>query len=421
MKIYVAKNRVRYGPFILSELNEKVANGEFGGNDFASIEGSPWVKVSEVGGIVLPPANSLTEASQVNDDSWKSDASKESPKRKVLFKKTPEMQAYRIHFGGNGYEFFKIWIVNLLLTIITLGIYSAWAKVRTINYFYGNTSLDNSSFSFVANPISILKGRIIAFALFGLYTFFQTAQPFVSLIIMLAVFPLIPLLVVRSMRFRMQNTEYRGLKFNFTGSVGHAYSIFFGGVILTYITLGILFPWWACQKKQYLLGNLRYGNKRFESFPQNGAFYKCAGICILMGFATLVLVFLLRYAAVSVFGEHAGIAIVLFLYISMGITSAFWYVSTTNHTMEATNLPGVFFKSCMTTHDYVVLWVVNIILLVLTLGFATPWVMVRNARYRINCTTVLAENLGSFVEGQIESTSALGEELGETIDLDIGL
>ena len=41
---------------------------------------------------------------------------------------------------------------------------------------------------------------------------------------------------------------------------------------------------------------------------------------------------------------------------------------------------------------------VNIILLVFTLGLATPWVMVRNARYRINSTTVLAEDLDSFVE-----------------------
>ena len=39
----------------------------------------------------------------------------------------------------------------------------------------------------------------------------------------------------------------------------------------------------------------------------------------------------------------------------------------------------------------------------------------------INCTTVLAEDLDSFIEGQIERTSALGEELGETIDLDIGI
>ncbi|HAE11033.1 MAG TPA: DUF898 domain-containing protein, partial [Opitutae bacterium] len=56
-----------------------------------------------------------------------------------------------------------------------------------------------------------------------------------------------------------------------------------------------------------------------------------------------------------------------------------------------------------------------------TIGLATPWVMVRNARYRISRTTVLADDLDSFVAGQVESTSALGEELGETIDLDIGI
>ena len=35
-----------------------------------------------------------------------------------------------IEFSGSAREYFGIWIVNLILTIITLGIYSAWAKVR---------------------------------------------------------------------------------------------------------------------------------------------------------------------------------------------------------------------------------------------------------------------------------------------------
>lgn len=33
-------------------------------------------------------------------------------------------------FIGTGTQYFGIWIVNLLLSILTLGIYSAWAKVR---------------------------------------------------------------------------------------------------------------------------------------------------------------------------------------------------------------------------------------------------------------------------------------------------
>ena len=40
-----------------------------------------------------------------------------------------------IKFKGKAAEYFGIWIVNLLLTVITIGIYGAWAKVRKKKYF----------------------------------------------------------------------------------------------------------------------------------------------------------------------------------------------------------------------------------------------------------------------------------------------
>jgi len=64
-------------------------------------------------------------------------------------------------FFGKGLEFFRIWIVNILLTVVTLGIYSAWAKVRTQRYLYGNTRLDGASFEYLAEPLQILQGRLI--------------------------------------------------------------------------------------------------------------------------------------------------------------------------------------------------------------------------------------------------------------------
>ena len=69
-------------------------------------------------------------------------------------------------FTGTAAEYFKIWIVNIVLSIATLGIYSAWAKVRKERYFYGNTWVNGSSFQYTADPIKILKGRIIAFVFF---------------------------------------------------------------------------------------------------------------------------------------------------------------------------------------------------------------------------------------------------------------
>src|SRR5882762_2688388 len=72
----------------------------------------------------------------------------------------PAVEAF--YFSGRGGEYFRIWIVNLLLSIVTLGIYSAWAKVRRTRYFYDNTNVAGTSFEYHGNPIAILKGRIIA-------------------------------------------------------------------------------------------------------------------------------------------------------------------------------------------------------------------------------------------------------------------
>src|SRR5690349_15587002 len=73
-------------------------------------------------------------------------------------------------FRGRAGEYFGIWIVNLFLTIVTLGIYSAWAKVRKKRYFYGNTWLAGSNFEYHGRPLAILKGRLIAFAAFIAYS-----------------------------------------------------------------------------------------------------------------------------------------------------------------------------------------------------------------------------------------------------------
>ena len=76
-----------------------------------------------------------------------------------------------LRFHGRTGEYFRIWVVNLFLTLATLGVFSAWAKVRKKRYFYSHTTLDGTPFQYLGQPIPILKGRIIAAALFLLYYF----------------------------------------------------------------------------------------------------------------------------------------------------------------------------------------------------------------------------------------------------------
>src|SRR6187455_1771467 len=71
----------------------------------------------------------------------------------------------RMAFTGAGSEYFRIWIVNLALTIATLGIYSAWAKVRRLQFFYRHTRLAGAGFDYHGDPIAILKGRLVGLVL----------------------------------------------------------------------------------------------------------------------------------------------------------------------------------------------------------------------------------------------------------------
>ena len=82
-----------------------------------------------------------------------------------------------LRFTGTGAEYFRIWIVNLLLTIVTLGIYSAWAKVRRLQYFHRHTQLAGSGFDYHGRPAAILKGRAVAFGALVLYKIADEMHP----------------------------------------------------------------------------------------------------------------------------------------------------------------------------------------------------------------------------------------------------
>ena len=69
-----------------------------------------------------------------------------------------------LQFTGSAGEYFRIWIVNLCLNVVTLGLYSPWAKVRRKRYFYGSTLLEGSAFEYTGNPVAILKGRLLVLA-----------------------------------------------------------------------------------------------------------------------------------------------------------------------------------------------------------------------------------------------------------------
>ena len=202
----------------------------------------------------------------------------------ALASQTDNQKITPIVFQGKASEYFGIWIVNLLLSLVTLGVYSAWAKVRRKKYFYNNTLIDNVAFDYHANPIAILKGRIIAFILFALYVYGKGSSPILAAVLVLLFFLALPWLIVRGSLFNARNTSHRGLRFDFVGTVSKAARVYIGLPMLTIFTLGLIWPYIAHERSQFLMSNHRFGLSQFDMSRVVKQFYKVYLIVFIVPF-----------------------------------------------------------------------------------------------------------------------------------------
>lgn len=140
-----------------------------------------------------------------------------------------ELHAYPVQFTGDAREYFRIWVTNMSLSIVTLGVYSAWAKVRNRRYLMGNTIVNGHGFDYHANPHSILAARIAFLAVLVFHQVF--VEVFVpAFFVLLAV---VPWLFTRKFAFESRNSSYRTVRFGFDGRVRDIYLFFIPAFLLT--------------------------------------------------------------------------------------------------------------------------------------------------------------------------------------------
>lgn len=338
-------------------------------------------------------------------------------------------------FTGSGGEYFRIWIVNLFLSIITLGIYSAWAKVRRNRYFYGNTRLGNAGFDYLADPKAILRGRLIAVAVFAVYSVVTNFWPLTTFAFMLAFMVAVPWVIVRSLVFRARNTAFRNVRFNFTGGYGEAIKVFILWPLLIVFTLGLIFPYVDYRQKKLIVANSAYGTTPFAFNARVGEFYKIYGKALLIVLAMLAVVTVITVSMAgalkgAVAPEGGATAATMAMPIVMGVLSAAMYLflfafvgaRVPNAVYNSTRLEGHALRSNLRARDLFMLYFTNTLGIVFTLGLFIPWAQVRMARYRAERTQFLPQgDLERFVAASQAKVASTGEEMGEMFDLGVAI
>jgi uncharacterized membrane protein YjgN (DUF898 family) len=348
---------------------------------------------------------------------------------------TATTHTQRLAFSGKGAEYFRIWIVNIALSILTVGIYSAWAKVRRLKYFYLNTTLADSSFDFHGDPLAILKGRIIAVALLLAYQLSSAASPRLSLAAMALLALIFPWLIVRSLRFRLYYSSHRGLRFSFRGNNRQGYVNFLLYPLLALVTAYLLAPLAHQRIKRFQHTNSWYGNTRFDFSAGSGRFFtlylKLLGLIVLVialaaGGAASLFPFELANPADQGDAANARLAAYLLAtlagsYLMLFLLLAPWFSARVqNLVWNHTTLGPHRFVSDVQARRLLWIYLGNFLGILLTLGLYKPFADIRLARYRLaHIGLVPAGDLDEFMADRQQATSATGEEAADLFDFDI--
>ncbi|HYW58775.1 MAG TPA: YjgN family protein [Polaromonas sp.] len=368
----------------------------------------------------------------------------------------------RVEFTGSGSEYFRIWIVNLLLLLVTLGIYFPWAKVRRLRYFYGNTLVDGEPLGFHGDPKKMLKGYFLVGVLFTLYSAagkFSATAGFVAFLILVAIWPA---LLKSSMQFRLANTSWRGLRFGFRGSLGDAYRavvpMFLPGLVILGAVIGVVdpdkppnwyvytvlavmgvsmavAPWLLWSLKQYQHNHYALASLQTTFKATVGSFYKVFfktfGVMLVAATLTAALLVGTFFAVKSggLSGKAVGFAMIAGLLGSLAAVLAMLVVvkpyvvsRMQNLVWTRTGNASLRFRSELGFRAMLWLTIKNWLLVIVTLGFYWPFAAVAMARLRLEAVTVKTRVSPDTLVTQVKAVEgdAAGEAAGDLFGLDIG-
>jgi uncharacterized membrane protein YjgN (DUF898 family) len=309
-------------------------------------------------------------------------------------------------FRADGGAFFLLFLKNVLLTVLTLGIYSAWAKTRVRQYLWSHFGLDGEFFSYHGTGMELLISRLkllaagavailaLVAAVFALQSAGippEKASPVIALGVYATIALLVPFAMVGAARYRLSRTSYRGVRFSFRGEYGALLGIFVKGVLLSVLTLGIYSPVFLVNIFAFFARNTFYGNEAF-AFEGDGQ--------------ELIVPYL--------------IALVLAL-PTLGI-SFFWFnAARTRYCWSRLRTGSLRLRSEVQGGGLFGLTVGNILLMIVTLGIAYPWTVLRNIRFFADHLSVSGDLNWEAIRQEARPATAFGEGLADALDLDVGL
>lgn len=376
-----------------------------------------------------------------------------------------DTQSYhlQVRFTGSGSEYFRIWIVNLLLTLITFTLYWPFARARRLAYFQNNTLVGRDPLGFHGDPWKMFRGYLLM-VMFGVsYWAVSNLAPALAWVPLLLLAVLWPALWRASLQFRLRNTSWRGVRMSFEGDLKGAYLCmlpFFIPVVLIGMVFGVvasamqgaeagaagavfaavtgvvvlamtaLSPWLLARIKRYQHGGYAFAQERTRLDAGLGAFYGFSFRAMGVSFLCTALLAGLGAIVAAAAGGFSGAAVIMLPFLLALAYLVFPLLLVPYTTSRLQNLlwantrsRRIRFDSQLQFAPLVALTAKNWLFIALTLGLYWPFAKVHTARMRL-------EAMGVSVQGDVNAWLAkaqggdkgiLGDAAGDFFGIDMGL
>lgn len=173
-----------------------------------------------------------------------------------------KMPVQKIIYHGDVGDIIGLHVINLLLNICTIGIYSFWGKTRIRRYITSHLALAKDRFEYTGTGMELFLGWLKALVIFVPIIILMEI-PGVNLIVLPFFLGVIAAAVYLAMRYRLGRTRWRGVRFSLGGSVWQYLWLGLKRGLVNIITLGILIPRSDIVMWTYLANHMQFGEVRF--------------------------------------------------------------------------------------------------------------------------------------------------------------
>lgn len=371
----------------------------------------------------------------------------------------PTGRKLALAFHGHTSGYFRIWSVCQFLTIITLGLYGPWARVRKAEYLAKQWALDGHRFSIQLDAPALFRGRLFVFGSLSFITVMSWYQPFLVPIFTLITFAGLPWLLTNSFAFRWQTITFRNQRFGFQTNpttlmrpiyrlmIAVALSVTPGAVwysifgpttwvvaISPLLILPTLYFW---PKATAAFTHHRFANARWGSTPfdLDASVQDVVSITFkamwsgriflamfLYMFVLIIILILVRDQDLLVIFKALGFLLITVFSITFGRTRRLNYIL---HRLRiGGNKNGII--QIATTLDPIKQGFLTIrytLMIILSFGLLTPWATIHYARWRARHVQFYLDGDWPEINGDVQQkvTHGAWDELANSFDIEIGI